>query len=127
MQWEAIEDEAKEVYRQRIPVLFIPFSGLTPEEEAIRDQRGPYDRLVAADLHRGLYEGSDPGQDECEPEAPTMRHPYNVNPLSVSTAVLFSRERNIYPPPTFRFENGCAQSSTLKARGRWDQKGLRLD
>lgn len=110
MQWEAIESEAKEVFYRRIPVLFIPFNGLTPEEEATRDQQGPYDRMVAANLDRGLYEGSDPGLDECEPDAPTVRHPSNVNALSVGPAVFFLLAPCIYPPSAFRFKSGCAQS-----------------
>ena len=65
MQWEVIEDPEKEVFYSRITVLFVPSNELNSEEDASRDQPGPYDRLVQANFGQG----SNSGQDYCEFES----------------------------------------------------------
>lgn len=110
MQWEAVENKTEEVFCQRIPILLVPFNELTPEEEATRDQQGPYDRLMmATNFDRGLYEGSELGQDDYKFEAPPVDHSTDVqslSALSVGTASFSLRVRNTHLPFTFRFKNG---------------------
>lgn len=75
MQWEAVVNKTEEVFHKKIPIFFLPLGKLTPEEEATRDQQGPYDRMVVTDLDRGLYGGLNGGQDDCELEAPNVDSP----------------------------------------------------
>lgn len=45
LQWTAAWDNKRAIFQRRLPILFIPRQGFTPEEELIKARQGLFDRL----------------------------------------------------------------------------------
>lgn len=48
MQWATVEREKKEIFQRKLPVSSIYFGGLTPEQQAFKEQQIAFQPLVGA-------------------------------------------------------------------------------